>query len=142
MKLPILPYDVILHLAKFVDSQAILALTKTCRYFAPVLEKIVDLETGNKCEIARSIVWKMARETQFPNKPYLWFRSCAENYFIAKTKQLAVLINQYGEECDDVYEYDMLLDVVASVMYNDNSQNGNFDFTKIEIKDRYLLLVS
>jgi hypothetical protein len=70
------PKDIPLLIAIRTDPQTITALICTCKYY---------LEYPN--------IWKLACETQFPNKPYFDFWTGKENYLVHGKKNFVMVVD-------------------------------------------------
>jgi hypothetical protein len=100
------PLDALLNIAKWLSTKRILAFSRTCRYFAStVLDTDWTHKSINSKPKTRSLLWKLARECQYPDKPAWTFLSDCEQYMVAARRKFVIIIHEDGYD-SIIYEYD------------------------------------
>lgn len=117
------PHDILLQIAKWCKEKRIYAFIQSCRYFHE-----------NK-----RILWRIARECQFPDKSNLTFHIDELNYKIAVRDKFAIKLNCDNRRVDTIiYEFsDMMYDFYDNWLEYEEKALRIIEF---KYKKQYLLI--
>lgn len=127
-------------------------MTRACMAFAskqevddsPVEEHEIQANSRLSCAkpptkyITKNILWKSAKEHQFPNTPDLSFYGDDVAYFIAKGKRFSFFVSHHFEQFSPMLEYNNTLDDIEETIYNSENDIYNWNLPTFEIKYRFL----
>lgn len=139
--------DVITQIARFCSGNTLIALSSLSREYTPkhvkddepVLKIIAHQKDYVIPKLRRSVLWRAAKECQFPDATELPFLDDDVAYFVAKARKLAMFI-VWEEKVGNLVEYNKTMKDIASNVGNWATNHSIPQMLKFQIKYRFMTI--
>lgn len=138
--------DVISQIARFCDGNTLIALSRLGREYVSVLVEdtapLLDIRITDhkplkrRRYIRRSVLWRAAKDAQFPLSPDLSFLDDDIAYFTARARRLAIFSD--GDIAQTMLEHNKALESVYEDIQHWNNSQDTLHLLVFEIKYRFL----